>query len=319
MFKFVLMAMLLLPDLAIAENNEKSTPNQSNSYTVAILPFATKSKEIEDMSLDVPALMNVFLSATPELMLVERGEVDKALSEVELGMSGTVDPNTAAKVGHLTGAQILVTGRVFTVRKDLIMIAKIIGVETGRVYGENATMPITGSAKDAAMELSQRVAANILKNGETMIVRAENKEDIITKLKKLMGDRKDLPTVSVSITERSINRDTLDPAAETEIKYILQQVGFTIVDKMESNKKADIDVTGEAFSEFAMRKGNLVSSKARVEIKAIKRSDGSMILVDREPTVAVDLSPEFAGKKAVAKAASQITERLVKSILDSAK
>ena len=76
------------------------------------------------------------LSAEPNLILVERAELDKALGEQELGLSGTVTPESAAKIGQLTGAKVLVTGRVFKTDTELFIVAKIIGTETSRVYGE---------------------------------------------------------------------------------------------------------------------------------------------------------------------------------------
>ena len=44
------------------------------------------------------------------MILVERAELEKVLGEAELGLSGTVSPETAARIGHLTGAKVLVTG-----------------------------------------------------------------------------------------------------------------------------------------------------------------------------------------------------------------
>ena len=94
-------------------------------YSVAVLPFAASGEELIDLGAEVPLLLSAHLSRHPELLLVERGEVGKALSEVEFGLSGTVDPSRAARVGYLTGAQILVTGRIVPVRDELIVVAQI--------------------------------------------------------------------------------------------------------------------------------------------------------------------------------------------------
>ncbi|MBI1216731.1 MAG: curli assembly protein CsgG [Alphaproteobacteria bacterium] len=287
-----------------------------HSYTVAVLPFTASGSDAKDMADEVPILMNAFMSASPDQMMVERADVDKALSEVELGKSGTVDPETAAKVGHLVGAQVLVTGRIFPVQRDLIIVAKIIGVETGRTYGETVSLPARGNIKDAAQKLSDKVSAIISKQGETLISRAKDKEDVVAKLRPLVEGMKNLPSVSVTIDAMNMDRTDTDTSAQTEIAWVLEKLGFTVVDELATNKKADIDVTGSAMSEFAMRKGNLVSAKARVEIKAVNHADGKVVLIDREPTVAVDLSPQAAGKEAQAKAASALAERLVKAIVD---
>lgn len=327
-YALMMAALLLSPVAARAEeaveakaapavaSAPSAVPEVEASYTVAVLPFAASKGDFEDMSQEIPILMNAYMSVSPSLMLVERAEVDKALSEVELGKSGTVDPETAAKVGHLVGAQVLVTGRIIPVQHDLTIVAKIIGVETGRTFGETVDMPMRGNIKDASRELSDKVAAIVEKQGAKLVA-VEKKEDIIAKLRPLVEGRKDLPTVSIAIDAMNINKNDTDTSAQTEIAWVLEKLGFTIIDELASNKKADVEVTGSAISEFAMRKGNLVSAKARVEIKAVKHADGKMLLVDREPTVAVDLSPESAGKMAQAKAATALAERLVKAIVEA--
>ena len=289
--------------------------DKQETYHVAVLPFTAGDKALADMGADMPLLLSALLSGKPSLSLVERGDVDKALSEVELGLSGTVAPETAARVGHLTGAQVLVTGRVFPVQQELIIVAKIIGVETGRMYGETVTMPMTGSLEKAAQALAEKVANTIAHKGETLVARAAHHRDVVARLQPQVAG-KTLPSVSISITERSIGRhDILDPAAETEIGHILLRLGFPIFDPTESNTRPDVVITGEAFSEFGMRKGNLVSSKARVEVRAVEKKTGKVLLIDREVTVAVDLSQEIAGKTALAKGAAKIAERLVPALM----
>src|ERR1051325_3295218 len=120
--------------------------------TVAVFDFESREDAVRDLGPKVSALITALLSAEPRLITVERAELEKVLGEQELGLSGTVAPETAAKVGHLTGAKVLVTGRVFRADKELVIVAKIIGTETSRVYGElvkgQAAMPITDLASD---------------------------------------------------------------------------------------------------------------------------------------------------------------------------
>jgi hypothetical protein len=308
-----LCAALLCVFLPLTSAAESPDPG-ANGFSVAVLPFAADEKQYGELGRDLQSLITAHLSSDPKIILVERAELDAALSETELGISGTVDPETAAKIGYITGAQILVTGRSFGVQKELVTVAKIIGTETSRVYGETATMPLRGSAVEMSVELAEKITNTINVRGNTLIATRVPKEDVVATLRPLV-EGKTLPSVFVSISEVSLNETVPDPAAETEIAYILQQLGFTIIDPDASNELADIEVTGEAFSEFGLRKGNLVSTKARIEIKAIDRSAGEVLLVDRETAVAVDLSPEIAGKNALAKGAAKLAERLVRRIV----
>src|ERR1051325_8184982 len=95
--------------------------------TVAVFDFESKDEAVRDLGPKVATLVNATLSAEPQLITVERAELEKILGEHEWGLSGTVTPDSAAKVGHLTGAKVLVAGRVFKADKNLIIVAKIIG------------------------------------------------------------------------------------------------------------------------------------------------------------------------------------------------
>src|SRR5512135_3644315 len=67
--------------------------------TVAVFDFESKDEAVRDLGPKVATIINAALSAEPSVITVERAELEKILSEKELGLSGTVSPDTAAKVG----------------------------------------------------------------------------------------------------------------------------------------------------------------------------------------------------------------------------
>ncbi len=75
-------------------------------YTVAVFNFETPDETIKDLGPKIATLLTANLSAEPQVITVERAELEKILGEQELGLSGTVSSDTAAKVGHLTGAKV---------------------------------------------------------------------------------------------------------------------------------------------------------------------------------------------------------------------
>ena len=284
---------------------------ESPVLTVAIFDFESKDEVVRDLGPKVSALLNTSLSAEPLLITVERAELEKVLGEQELGLSGTIAPETAAKVGHLTGAKVLVTGRVFKADKDLIIVAKIIGTETSRVFGELVKGAPSASLSDLSAELAVKIAATIQQKGETLVAKVVKREERVATIKtSLKSDR--LPSVSIKIAEQHYAgqaRQIIDPAAETELGKILQECGFKLVDGT-SPEKPDVQITGEAFSAFGMRRGNLISCKARVELKAQTRT-GEVLAVDRQTSVAVDLTEQTAAKTALQNAAIELAERLL--------
>ncbi|MDB6053406.1 MAG: hypothetical protein JWN25_929 [Verrucomicrobiales bacterium] len=274
----------------------------------AILDFESKEEGMRDLGPKVSTLLNALLSADPNLIMVKRAELEKLMGEQELGLSGTVSPETAAKVGHLTGAKVLVTGRVFKVNKETFIVAKVIGTETSRVYGEMVKGAGSSSVSDLSGELAKKIAATIGQKGETLVAKIETRPERIERIKKtLKADN--LPSVSVKIPEVHHGPQITDPAAETEFGLILKECGFKLVDE-KSAEKADFEITGEAFSAFALRKGNLISCKARIEIK-VHKSNGDIAAVDRQTSVAVDITEPTAAKTALQNAAAELAERVI--------
>lgn len=280
--------------------------------TVAVFDFDSKDESVRDLGPRVATLLNANLSADADIITVERAELDKALGEQELGLSGTVSTQTAAKVGRLTGCKVLVTGRVFEIEKDLTIVAKIIGTETGRVYGE-IVKSSSASISDLSTELATKIAKTVKEKAGTLLATTQTPEERINNMIKSLKPGK-RPTVSVKITETHFGQPVIDPAAETEAGVILQKAGFTVVDD-KSDAKPDMEITGEAFSAYGMRKGNFISCKARVELKIQRRNPSEVILVDRQTSVAVDITEQTAAKTALQNAVCEAAERFLPALL----
>jgi curli biogenesis system outer membrane secretion channel CsgG len=52
------------------------------------------------------------LAKSGKFIVVERDKMDKLMAEQKLGMTGAIDPNTAAKVGKILGLNAIVTGSI---------------------------------------------------------------------------------------------------------------------------------------------------------------------------------------------------------------
>ncbi len=281
--------------------------------TVAIFDFDSRDENVHDLGPKIATLVNANLSAEPQIITVERAELDKVLGEHELGLSGTVSPDTAAKVGNLTGAKVLVTGRVFRADKELLIVAKIIGTETSRVYGDIVKGPAaSASISDLSTELAKKIGKIIEAKGDTLVAKTETREERINRIVKSLPSGK-RPSVSVSLPERHFGVQVIDPAAETELGNILQKAGFTVVDD-KSSVKPDIEITGEAFSAYGMRKGNLISCRSRIELKAHERASGKIVAIESQTSVAVDIAEQTAAKNALENAAVELAGRLLQKL-----
>jgi curli production assembly/transport component CsgG len=276
-------------------------------YPIAIFPFSERNTSVKGMGNQVSDLLFAGLVENPNLWLVEREEMKKMLDEAELNLSGMVNPNQAIKIGQLTGAKIIVTGSVFKIKGKTYLVAKVIGTETSRVLGKS----VKGNEDiDAlAAKLSEEVSKLIVKDAQKLVAKVRTKKDIIADLKKVIGDKKK-PTVYIKIIEEHIGQRTIDPAAQTEMQLICKELGFEVT---ENEGDADILIKGEGFSEFSTRRGNLISVKARLEIKALDKDD-KVIAVDRQTDVQVGLAEQVTGKQALQEAAAKIAERMLPKI-----
>ena len=308
---------LLMTSTLLAQKKEKAE-DEFTVYPVAVFTFAERGRDAAELGNKVTDLLFANLVTNPEMYLVEREEIDKLFTEQELNRSGLINPDQATQIGYLTGAKILVTGSVLVVGDKMYVVAKIIGTETSRVLGASVKGAVDDELDGLVEELAKNVASTISERAKELVARPVSKEDRLAALIKSMGKGK-RPSVWIDVPERHIGQTTYDPAAETELTRVCKELDFEVIDRKEGNRKdADIVLTGEGFSQFASRHGNLVSVKARLEVKAIDRASGKVLAVARQTSVAVDLAEQIAGKTALQDAAVNIAERLLPQLVSPA-
>ncbi|MHC4399800.1 MAG: CsgG/HfaB family protein [Planctomycetota bacterium] len=285
-------------------------------YPVAIFAFQERGSGVEGYGEKVSDVMFASFATNEKIFLVDRADIDKLLDEQELNLSGIVAADQATRVGHLTGAKILVTGSVIEVGNSLYIVAKIIGTETSRVLGQSVKGKTSDDLAPLVEQLAEKVATTITTEADKLVAKEEKREDRIKVLKEQIGKAK-RPAVFISVTEQHATRTVPDPAAQTELMLCCVQSGFEVIDPEKGTAdQADVIITGEGISEFAARRGNLVSVKARLELKATDRATGKVLAVDRQVTVAVDLTEQIAGKSALQEGALDIAMRLLPKVVE---
>jgi len=292
---------------------------------VAILNYETGTYKNRDLGQQIADLLTVRLSVEDSFELVERAKLDKILQEQKLKLTGLADQEKAVQVGKLLGAQIMIIGKTFTMDKHLIFVTKVVGVETGRVKGSISKVEPTKDMSEAIFKMSEDVAELIRTQGPNLLPDTAQMPDPVAEIRKALGDRTPA-TVAVIVPETHIRRIVVDPSVETEIKRTLLACGFTVVDTGKNDladwakrlmkgerapwptaiREADVIVVGEAFSEFALRTGDLVTCTGRAEINVIDRHTGRILVADRATQRAVDLNEVTAGKTALQKAGRKL-------------
>jgi len=86
----------------------------SERAVAAVMDFEYKASATgyADTAAGLSESVTAALASTGRVKLVERSRLKALLSEQALGMTGAVDPASAAKAGQLAGAEYLVTGSI---------------------------------------------------------------------------------------------------------------------------------------------------------------------------------------------------------------
>ena len=285
--------------------------SKSPPVSVAVMTFGGAGKEVSADAESLGVLVSTSLAASENLMLVERSELDRILAEQQLGASGNTGPESVAKVGQLTGARVLITGRVLPSGAKRILVAKVISAETGRMFPVTQDVP-AGGESEAAEKLSGQILKIIEGKGDALFSdKSETEEQRTARLRKLVTDAGPLPKVYVSIPESHLTRRVPDPAAETEIARTLQLAGFPLA---KDSTDAQRVIRGEAFSERGAANGAWVSCRARVEV-TLTDDKGNKIAVDRQTGTAADIAENVAGKTALQRAGAIVGERLIAALV----
>ena len=277
-------------------------------YPTAILPFTESGAGVKGYGEKVSGILFAELVTNNKLVLVDRAELKKTLEEIELNLSGVVKPSEAIKIGQFTGAKVIISGTAIEAGSSLYLVAKIIGTETTRVLGASVKGNIDDELGPLVEQLAMKVSETVEKQAGKLVAKEVKIEDRIKAIKKALGKKK-RPSVRLEIEERHVGRATVDPAAQIELGMLFKETGFAVLDG-DSVEKADVTIKGEGLSEFAVRRGNLVSVKGRLELKAIDNKTNRVIAIDRQNTVTVDLTEQIAGKNALQEAAALIAERM---------
>lgn len=306
---------------AVDRDADSDSPRQrpkadAKPLTVAILDFDANTPGSPDLGKQIGEALTAVLSGEDGITLVDRASLARTLQENALNLTGLVNADQATKIGKLVGARILVTGKVFPLDKQLFFTAKLIGTETSLVEGVLVKGDKDANVGDLLMQVAEKVAQKLRTRGPKLVAQDDAFEDPLPGLKKALEGRA-LPAVSVRIEERHVTlapAARIDPAAETEVRMVLKDAGFTVIDGTATDladAKVKYVITGEAFSEFADRIATLVNCTARVEIKVADRKTGEIDYTDRQTTRAVDLAENIAGKTALQKAGRLLAIRIL--------
>jgi TolB-like protein len=106
---------------------------------IAVFPFhnggsyGQEKENFDALEVGIAAMLISELSANPAARIVEREEVQRIIDEQNLGASGRVDAQTAARIGKLVGARYVVLGQFIDFYGDFRVDVRLVNVETSEI------------------------------------------------------------------------------------------------------------------------------------------------------------------------------------------
>lgn len=129
-----------------------------NKKKIAIIEFSDLNGNISAFGqfLAEELITQLFMISPGQFEVVERRQLMKVLNEQKLSMTGLLDAKAMESVGKILGIEAIVTGSLADLGNDIKVNARLIGVDTAKVFAVASTkIPKVGTvanliAKEAA-------------------------------------------------------------------------------------------------------------------------------------------------------------------------
>lgn len=106
---------------------------------IAVFPFTNggsygaDAQDLEALTVGLQQMVLTELGQNEALRIVERSILRDLMAEQDLGASGRVDAQTAARIGRIVGARYAITGVFIDLNGDFRMDGRVIDVETTEI------------------------------------------------------------------------------------------------------------------------------------------------------------------------------------------
>ena len=153
--------------------------HRSARHTVAVLPFQNHSDAQYDAFVNGLAdMLTTSLGQTAQLTVIERVQIETAMRNFNLEMSGAIDPETAVEVGAWLGADAVILGSFLRFGNVYRINARMIDAETGEVLAadsesgpENAVMGLVDAlVGELVARFGERVTTDAVGTGQLEVL-----------------------------------------------------------------------------------------------------------------------------------------------------
>lgn len=120
-------------NMAVSQLVDYSSIKIENGTGTSIIPVISMDDKHEVDAEYFTDQLAGSVSKNEVFKILERGDLQKILKELELQLSGLVNDESAVKVGEFLGAQVLLTGKLYSTKDEYEIFLKLLRVETAEV------------------------------------------------------------------------------------------------------------------------------------------------------------------------------------------
>ncbi len=163
------------PSAAPPEPRAPEAPvDRTGPVRLSVLPFKGELPGAPAVGAGVTEALVTELSGMGGIKLIERGQIDVDIGELDFQHSDHVDPATRAALGRIVGAEVVVVGGVASVSSKARLTARFVDVESGEVL---ATAKVDGAGDDL-FALQDALAAQVQKQLPAVITKLRPKRGV---------------------------------------------------------------------------------------------------------------------------------------------
>jgi len=153
---------------------------QFKKTKIAVLDFQMQGEQTnsKDMGKIVAEWLITGLVETGRFDVIERRLLEKLLEEQKLGVTGAIDPNSAAQLGKILGVRIIVSGTVTSLEGYTEINARLINVDSASIIAaEKVRAGSTEKLRDLVNKITDKIVLAFPMEGY-IVQRADKKVTI---------------------------------------------------------------------------------------------------------------------------------------------
>lgn len=127
---------------AVKEAVDKLTSNlfmeigANQEYKIAVADFLNQNNRKTRLGNFISENITVTLinESSSNVRVLERQRLNSILEEQDRMISGVLKQETSEKIGELLGADSIIIGKYYNIKKDIHLIAKLVSIKTGYIH-----------------------------------------------------------------------------------------------------------------------------------------------------------------------------------------